>query len=235
MHLFYNGMDALPHYGPFSQTEDELKLFDLIKGKTILDICCGSRHSLLYMKNHGAKELWGLDFSEEQIANATKLLDGFETTLLCTPMEQNSGIPTNHFDIVYSIYAIGWTFDLQQTLSRIYSYLKPGGSFIFSWDHPLYSHLQVKGDQIQLFDSYQLEGSRTYPNFKGTGATMTIPIRKMSTYINALINSGFSIEQVIEPTVSSHLKNEEGVASERYYSLFKAKQVPTTMIIKARK
>lgn len=232
---YYDGVDALPSYGPFAQTEEELALFDSIKEKTILDIGCGSGHSLLYMKNQGAQELWGIDFSEKQIERAKELLDGLGTTLLCAPMEHDTGIPKNHFDIVYSIYAIGWTMDLKQTFSRIYSYLKPGGSFIFSWDHPLYPHLKVNGDQLQLVDSYQKEGLHTLNTFKGKKIPMTIPVRKMSTYINTLIGEGFSIEKLVETDVSTRYKNEQAIASERYYSLYKARHFPTTMIIKARK
>lgn len=42
----FNGKDALPSYGPFAQTEDELGLFDEIINKKVLDIGCGSGHSL---------------------------------------------------------------------------------------------------------------------------------------------------------------------------------------------
>lgn len=60
----FNGIDALPSYGPFSQTEEELRLFEEIENKKVLDIGCGSGHSLLYMADKGASELWGIDLSE---------------------------------------------------------------------------------------------------------------------------------------------------------------------------
>ena len=59
-------------------------------------------------------------------------------------------IPKEYFDIVYSIYALGWTSNLRKTLELIYSYLKPGGSFIFSWEHPVYSNLQYGTEEIAL-------------------------------------------------------------------------------------
>lgn len=48
-------------------------------------------------------------------------------------MEDECGIPKNYFDIVYSIYAIGWVTDLKNVFHRIASYLKKDGIFIFSW------------------------------------------------------------------------------------------------------
>ena len=66
---FY-GRTALPDYGPFAPSEDQLQLFGPITGKKVLDIGCGSGHSLQYMGNAGAQELWGLDLSTKQIETA---------------------------------------------------------------------------------------------------------------------------------------------------------------------
>lgn len=231
----FNGKDALPGYGPFAQTEEELQLFNDITNKIILDIGCGSGHSLSYMSDIGAKELWGIDLSETQIEIARETLKDLNTKLFCSPMEKDIGIPKQYFDVVYSIYAIGWTTNLAATFELIYSYLKPGGYFIFSWDHPLYAHLRSREGQILLEGSYQEEGVVTYPNFKGEEAPVTIPTRKMSTYINELIRTGFTIEAVIESDVSSVFDGVSEEASDRYYSLFKARKFPTTMIIKATK
>ena len=64
---------------------------------------------------------------------------------------------------------------------------------------------------------------------------MVIHRRKMATYINELINAGFSIDTVFESDVSALFEKEEAEVSDRYYSLYKARKFPTTMIIKASK
>ncbi|WP_010281537.1 class I SAM-dependent methyltransferase [Bacillus timonensis] len=229
----FNGKDALPSYGPFTQTEDELHLFDDVTNKKVLDIGCGSGHSLRYMSEKGARELWGVDLSENQITTAFETLKNLNPQLFCAAMEKDVGIPKNYFDLVYSIYAIGWTTDLATTFQLIYDYLKIGGYFIFSWDHPLYPHLKSENGRIYLEGSYQKESSVTYNHFKGEDAKMVIPTRKMSTYINELIKIGFSIDQVIESDVSASFDSIEDSVSDRYYSLHKARRFPTTMIIKA--
>lgn len=53
-------------------SEDEIHLFDSIRNKKVLDIGCGSGHSLQYMAEHRAEEVWGLDLSSEQIKTANK-------------------------------------------------------------------------------------------------------------------------------------------------------------------
>ena len=231
----FNGKDALPSYGPFSQTEEEIRLFEEMTDKKVLDIGCGSGHSLLYMSDKGASELWGVDLSETQIETAKETLKDFAPKLYCAPMEEDIGLPKLYFDTIYSIYAIGWTTDLTSTIKLIYSYLKPGGYFIFSWDHPLYAHMKSQNGEICLNGSYQDEGLTTYKKFKGEEAPVIIPKRKMSTYINELIKAGFTIDSVIESDVSAAFDSIEGEFSDRYYSLYKARKFPTTMIIKARK
>lgn len=206
-----------------------------LTNKKILDIGCGSGHSLRYMAEKGASELWGVDLSQSQIETARETLKGMNPKLYCAPMEKDINLPKKYFDFVYSIYAIGWTMDLSATFKLIYSYLKPGGTFIFSWDHPLYAHLKCENGRIILEGSYQNEGTVTYDNFKGEDAPMVIPTRKMSTYINELIKADFTIEKVIESDVSESFDSIEVEVSDRYYSLYKARKFPTTMIIKAQK
>jgi SAM-dependent methyltransferase len=229
----FNGIDALPHYGPYAQTEDELHLFDEVANAKVLEIGYGSGHSLRYMAKRGASELWGIDLSEEQRRTAESTLAGLSAKLFCAAMEQEIDLPKNYFDHVFSIYAIGWTTDLTRTFELVYSYLKKGGSFIFSWDHPLYVHVSSENGEMALNGSYQQEGLHTFEDFKGEGVRMTIHKRKMATYINKLIQAGFTIQEVIESDVSVWYEGEEEAISDRYYSLHKARKLPTTMIIKA--
>lgn len=148
---YFFQVDCLPKYGPYTASEDKIHLFDSIKGKKVLDIGCGSGHSLQYMAERGAEELWGLDLSSTQIETAHETLQSWNPKLICGAMEEERDIPKGYFDIVYSIYALGWTSDLRKTLELIYSYVKPEGSFIFSWEHPVYSNLMYgTGDCFQL-------------------------------------------------------------------------------------
>ena len=62
---------SLPEYGPFlERTEEKINLFANIIGSKVLDIGCAGGNSLLYLKEKGASEIWGLDISENQIKQA---------------------------------------------------------------------------------------------------------------------------------------------------------------------
>jgi SAM-dependent methyltransferase len=71
--------------------------------------------------------------------------------------EKDPGLPHNYFDIVYSIYAIGWTVDLRKTLQHAFNYLKAGGVFIFSWEHPLHNRIKYENDSYVVYKSYHEE------------------------------------------------------------------------------
>ncbi|MBP5604096.1 MAG: class I SAM-dependent methyltransferase [Ruminiclostridium sp.] len=233
------GTTALPQYGVRFPTEDELHLFGNVKGKQMLEICCGSGHSLLYNAIKGARELWGMDFSREQLNNAAKLLseNGYQAKLICSAMENVSDIPGEYFDYVYSIYGIGWTTDLQGTFDRIARCLKKDGIFIFSWHHTLnYCIAWSCDERKEVFDNDKLVMTKSY--FDESYFRMPVHDneiilcnRKISTYINALASSGFAVEKFVEESDSASL-NASGEIDPKTR---KAKMLPLSFCIKARK
>lgn len=224
------GATALPEYGVQFVTENELHLFGDVTGKTMLDIGCGSGHSLKYHVERNAGELWGLDISQKQLENAQRLLaeNNCFPKLICAPMDDECGIPKNYFDIVYSIYAIGWAADLKNVFKRIASYLKKDGIFIFSWKHPLHGCSIVDEGKLIFEKSYFDEEWHTQIV---DGMEIMLPNRKISTYINAMASAGLIIENMIEQTDESTLQLE-GEMDDRSK---KAQKLPLSFVFKARK
>ncbi len=234
---FYGGT-ALPRYGPLSATEPQLQLIDDLTGKSVFEIGCGSGHTLHYLwKNRHAGELWGLDLSQEQLRFTREFLDQekIPARLFLASMDENPGIPESYFDLVVSIYSLGWTPDLPRTLSLVYSYLKPGGKFVFSWEHPVYQCLEYAAEtgKYLFLRSYQDETPIVDPSWKGV--EIVLQPRKLSTYINALADAGFIIERLIESDVNLDLARDRDYAPEKWYSVPRAQLVPTTLIVRAAK
>lgn len=232
---FY-GVTALPTYGPLIPTEVELQLLGEVHRKRILEIGCGSGHSLVYLAGQGAGELWGLDLSSTQLEAAKRLHQeqGLISHLFCSPMEENPGLPENYFDLIVSLYALGWTVDLSQTLSLIASYLAPGGCFLFSWEHPMYRCFTYQGEHFVIDRSYHDEASYISPRWADGKPTVFHP-RKISTYVNAVIEAGLVIEKLIEPTTDPEQATTGTTSPQQWYSLPRAQLMPTTMLLKARK
>ena len=235
--MFYGGT-ALPNYGPLAATEDELNLIPDLSGKSALELGCGSGHTLAYLwASRNARELWGLDFSEEQISFTKELLakQGVSARLFLSSMDENPGIPENYFDLIVSIYSLGWTPDLSHTLALVCSYLKPGGIFIFSWEHPAYRSLRYDaGIAKYIFEpSYFDEGPVLNPSWREV--EIIINHRMLSTYLNAVIQSDLILEQIIESEPNTALAREQDVAPEKWYCVPRSKLMPTTFIVKAKK
>lgn len=218
---------SLPYYGAFASEENH-QLFGEVSGKKVLEIGCGAGHSLQYLGERKASELWGVDISKKQIEKAKKHLaaHGISAKLTCSAMEEECGIPVDYFDFVYSIYAIGWTTDLYATFCRIASYLKKDGIFIFSWSHPIHKCVAVDKDMYVFKKSYFDES--WYSLSLGKSILM-LSDRKLSTYINALSKAGFVIEQMIEES------DDEIIQKANSDFARKAKMIPVTFVIKARK
>lgn len=233
------GTTALPEYGVKFVTEDDLHLFGDVSGKKMLEICCGSGHSLKYHADRNAAELWGVDLSHKQIENAKAYLkeNGYTAKFICAPMESELNIPTNYFDYVYSIYGIGWTTDLQGIFNKIASYLKKDGIFIFSWHHTLNYCVAWSCDQRKdIIENNQLIFNKSYFDesyFKMPVHDSEIVLcnRKISTYINALARAGFVIEQMIEETDKKIMESAEDDSDKAR----KARMLPISVCFKARK
>ncbi|GFP75441.1 class I SAM-dependent methyltransferase [Clostridium fungisolvens] len=233
------GTTALPEYGVKFVTEDDLHLFGDVSGKKLLEICCGSGHSLKYHADKNASELWGVDISHKQIENADGYLKehGYTAKFICSSMEADMDIPTNYFDFVYSIYGIGWTTDLQGVFNKIASYLKKDGIFIFSWHHTLnycvaWSCSQrkdvIENDTLVFNKSYFDE---SYFSMPVDGRKIILCNRKISTYINALAKAGFVVEQMVEQSDKETMEAVGEVSDKTK----KAKMLPISFCIKARK
>lgn len=229
---FFEGSFDILQYGPYAPSEEELLLLGEIEDSVILEVGCGSGHTLEYLANRGARELWGVDLSSTQIKTAKEVVSRLDIpiTLIESPMEEMPGLPENYFDKAVSLYALGWTVDLPKTLSNIYRSLKPGGSLVFSWEHPIHSVVEYVDEQLRFRRSYVNEGFEQHDSWRGTPIVMHN--RKTSTFMNELIHAGFVIDQVIE---DSKVDDKDTTPSSKWYSGVKARIIPATLIIKCHK
>jgi SAM-dependent methyltransferase len=231
----FHGSTALPEYGPLAPTEDSLGLLDGVTGVRALELGCGSGHSLRYLAERGARDLWGVDLSSVQIAFAGETLRPFASRvhLIESPMEVDSGVPRDYFDLVFSIYGLGWTTDLPGTMALVAAYLRPGGCFIVSGEHPVYSCLEWNGSQYIVAKPYVAEGAHEHTSWKGS--PIVIQHLTLGSFIGQIIKAGLRIEELVETPVNPAAVREAHLDPARWYSVDRARLIPTTFIVKARK
>ena len=211
----FHGGTALPEYGPLAPTEDSLRLLDRKTDLCALELGCGSGHSLRYLAERGAREVWGVDLSPVQVAFAEETLRSFtpRVRLFESAMEVNPGIPSGHFDLVFSIYGLGWTTDLPTTMELINRYLRPGGCFIVSGEHPVYACLEWNGKHYTVSEPYFTEGPREHASWMG------VPIVShrctLSTFVGEIIRAGLQIEALVETPLNPAAANDAHADPER--------------------
>lgn len=225
---------ALPVWGPFG-IGDDLNLIPEIKGKTFLEIGCGSGRSIKYLIDRGAKKVYGIDLSQKQIKEAEKhnkeAIENGTVKLIQAPMEEKLDLES--VDVVFSVYAIGWTQNPEKTFANIFSYLKPGGTFIWSWDHSFFTDVIYEDGKFVIQYSYHNEEPIVMENWKKGGKDASIVYRKVSTWFHYLIDAGFNVTGYHEPKPKNLDRGYND--PKAYYSIQKAEKVPVTFIFVCKK
>ena len=209
--------------------DTELGLVDDVNGKTILEIGCAKGTGLANLAARGAGRIIGTDISSEQLkyAEQNPMLEKAEFIL--SPMERDLG-EKNFADFTLSLYSIGYSSDIENTLKLFNQYTKNGRKLILSWIHPMYSCLSIEDGKVVMNDSYFNEGPSLA--LKGEDDIPLIQERfKQSTLIQKLFKAGFAVNDIIETDPTQ----EPGMHVGKFYAKNKAHKCPNTLLISATK
>lgn len=182
------------------------------KGQDVLDLGCGYGWHCRYAAEHGARAVLGVDLSEKMLqrANEINLLPGI--TYRRQPIE-TLAFPTAKWDTVISSLAFHYVAAYDTLCQHIHHWLKPGGSLVFSVEHPAFTaqgiqdwHYDATGERRHWpVDNYFDEGKREAVFL---GEKVVKYHRTLTTYLNTLLGLGFILERVVEPTPSPGLLTE---------------------------
>lgn len=200
----YNQMDrsqkGLEGAGEWATLQKMLPDF---KGKKVLDLGCGFGWHCRYALENGAESVTGVDISEKMLAKARKMTDSDKIKYYCMAIE-DTDFPEDSFDIVLSSLAFHYIPSFGEICNKVNSFLKKGGSFIFSVEHPVFTaygtedwYYDEKGNILHWpVDRYFDEGLR---NTTFIGEKVVKYHRTLTTYVNGLLQSGFRIRGLEEP------------------------------------
>ncbi|WP_025117410.1 class I SAM-dependent methyltransferase [Lysinibacillus fusiformis] len=196
-----------------------------LKNKHVLDLGCGFGWHCRYARTQQAKSVIGVDISEKMLQKAQEKTDDPFISYLNIPIEDIQ-FSASQFDVVLSSLAIHYLQNFEALCKKVYNYLKPDGSFVFSVEHPIFTSRHEQdwyndehGNRLHWpVDHYQTEGMR-----ETTFLTENVIKyhRTLSTYINELIQVGFTIRAVKEPMPSEEmLQTIPGMQDELRRPLF---------------
>lgn len=172
-------------------------------GKSVLDLGCGFGWHCRYAAENGAKSVTGVDISQKMLEKAEEINGLPIIKYICTPIE-DFAYPQDVFNIVISSLAIHYLADFAALTKKIRRTLSTGGAFVFSVEHPTFTaygpqkwHCE-NGKRLHWpVDRYFDEGPRSA---EFLGENVTKYHRTLATYIETLLENGFEITKVSEPS-----------------------------------
>ena len=187
-------------------------------GKRVLGIGCGFGWHCIYAAEHGAASVLGIDISERMLAVAREKSAAPAIAYRRMAMEDIDFAPAS-FDVVLSSLAFHYTPDFEGVCQKIARLLTPGGQFVFSCEHPVFT---AEGSQNWILnaegapahwpvDRYFQEGERTA---QFLGSDVIKYHRTLTSYVGAVLRSGFAVTSIVEPQPAPHLMDVPGMADE---------------------
>ncbi|MFT8711030.1 class I SAM-dependent methyltransferase [Komagataeibacter rhaeticus] len=172
-----------------------------LAGARIVDLGCGFGWFCRWASAHHAGSVLGIDLSENMLARAR----GFGHDAAITYARQDLetlDLPAAAFDLAYSSLALHYIRDLAPLLRTIHAGLVPGGHFVFSTEHPIYTApsrpdwiQDAAGTRVWPLNDYQIEGPRS-TDWLAPGVIKQH--RTLGTLLNLLTGTGFAITHVEE-------------------------------------
>ncbi|MBW8909572.1 class I SAM-dependent methyltransferase [Mesorhizobium sp. RCC_202] len=172
-----------------------------VSGLSIIDLGCGFGWFCRWARAHGARQVLGLDLSEKMLARARAESTDAAITYERADLDELS-LPKACFDLAYSSLALHYVSDAARLFATVHQALVPGGTFVFSTEHPIYMaptqpgwSIDTAGRKTWPVDRYLVEGPRSTDWFaKG----VVKHHRTLGTTLNLLIEAGFVIGHVEE-------------------------------------
>ncbi len=172
-----------------------------LQGRSVLDLGCGFGWFCRWARENGAARVLGLDVSEKMLERAAATTQDPAIAYARADLESVALAPRS-YDLVYSSLALHYIVRLDRLLAQVHQALVPGGSFVFSAEHPIYTapsqpgwSVDAAGRKTWPIDNYLREGPRS-TDWLTKGVIKQH--RTIGTYVNLLLQAGFTIARLEE-------------------------------------
>ena len=114
------------------------KMLPDFQGKRVLDLGCGFGWHCQYAIEHGAVHALGIDLSHKMLEEATKRNNSPRIEYKCMAIEDFDYTPES-YDIVISSLTFHYLESFPDICKKVHRCLTPGGAFVFSVEHPVFT------------------------------------------------------------------------------------------------
>lgn len=204
-----------------------LALIGEAKGKEVLDIGCGYGEMAQYLLRKDVATYYGIDPSRKMIERAQQQLNHPRVQFQIGQAECMS-LDSHRYDLVISRLVFHYINDLGPVFEQIYHSLRPGGTFIFSVEHPVMTALMDKAKAGRKKNDWQVgayfrSGPRKH---HWMGSVVTKYHRTIEEYFSGLRQSGFLVEELREGRPESEHFSQQSEFERRL-------DLPRYLILKA--
>lgn len=206
-------------------------LFPDLAGASMLDLGCGYGWHCKYASDHGAAEVLGIDGSERMIEEARKRNAGPNIRYEVRDLE-DYGYPAERYDLVVSNLVLHYVADLEAVYRRVFRTLKPGGTFLFNIEHPVFTG-GVNQEWVRDGEGralYWPVDRYFYPGERAThflGQSVAKQHHTLTQILMGLLRTGFVLEAVEEAMPPESMMDLPGMADEM--------RRPMMLLVRARK
>ncbi len=201
-----------------------------LANRRVLDLGCGFGKMCRYAIEQGAASAVGVDISTRMLAKAREDTSDPRISYVQSALEDLSLAPAR-FDVVVSSLALHYVERFDSICANVKLWLVASGAFVFSVEHPIVTaypvgaYLAGKDEKHHwTIDNYKLEGIR---HTQWLIDDVIKYHRSVETYVNTLIDNGFTIARLLEPEAAADAIRERPELREE-------SRRPTFMLLSAR-
>jgi 2-polyprenyl-3-methyl-5-hydroxy-6-metoxy-1,4-benzoquinol methylase len=184
-----------------------LALLGPLAGVRICDLGCGEGYLARWMAERGGSVV-AVDISQRMLEVAQQRTGDPAIQFVCDDAQELTMLTEGSFDLVVSNLALMDIPNLQATYNAVHRVLRPGGRFVFTITHPCF---QSPNTSMETDDEGHFVARRLVryaeEGFWRSGSPDTLRgkvgayHRTLSTYLNQLLQAGFRLGRLVEPTL----------------------------------
>ena len=208
--------------------------------KNILCIGSGTGKECNNFINKGCKKVIGLEPSPGLVDYAKEHYPGAE--YVCETMEKMD-FQSNHFDLIYASMSLHYTDRLDEVFEKVSNYLRAGGDFVFSINHPIFRDQRLASGKPKGYQDFRnriskayksvfgfkkkYAGIRVYENYIYKNFKVRQYAYKLSDYINMLVENDLKVVRLEEPILKKP-------TNDKYFNSIYENE-PAVLVVKATK
>lgn len=222
------------------------RLFPDVSGKRVLEAACGTGTDAAWLAAQGADVL-GVDASPEIVRTARERFGDAAEFRKADLHESLGFLEDGSVDVVSSQLTLSHIRDWDVILGEFARVLTDDGVLVVSTDHPFRQFLLARDGEASDMDLYAQDATPTvhpesepsnyyeterYDLAYGKEEPRVVSFfrRSMGTYLQSFLESGFALEEVVEPTLTEEFREENPETAEAFLH-----RVPDFLCFRARK